>query len=558
MSGAPAQLIEQANGGEKEFHANYVEEHVLGEGEFGQVKLVHRIGADGKPEENTPYACKTLRKGAVFKDNTLYTAIKPEILRGEIEMLRKLEGKHYCLYLEAIYETPRMLLMVTEFCGGGEMMEYVANRKEDLRTEDVSRIAYQLFDAVDHCAKNGIIHRDIKPENCMFQDPTPMAELRLIDFGSGTMGSSPMSDGELEQHTTFAGSAFYISPELFQRTYTQRTDVWSCGAALYVLVAGYPGDQLQKAFNIMQNGKATRDLKALPNLPDDMPETYYEMLNKALTYRHKQRPSAAEICKLDFPQFHIEHAEGISLDEVAAVAAAGEIPGGTGTGTGSARMSMRRTASISLKGSVNRHGMFLGFKKYERALTALLASILTKKELEQLVDIVKERVKKREVSTAEAAKLIQQETELEGLEELTGLSQEKQLSVMQVRELKSIIRNDIGNHHALTAMDKLPGGHIYDGFAYHIYLLKDFDRDPGGTTMSSTGRRKVGSFRGASFRRPSGSFRSDAGSVRSTGMRNNSGSGAGNLFRSMSVKLGGGKAKGTPETSAADVDNSIH
>ena len=159
LSGAPKDLIEQTSGGEKEFHDAYFEDQVLGAGEFGEVKLVHKLGPDKKPQMETPLAMKTLKKGAVFKDNTLYSPIKPEVLQAEIEILRLLDGKHFCLYMEAVYESPRSLFVVTEFCGGGEMMEYVANRKEDLRTEDVSRIAYQLFDSVRHCAKHGVIHR---------------------------------------------------------------------------------------------------------------------------------------------------------------------------------------------------------------------------------------------------------------------------------------------------------------------------------------------------------------------------------------------------------------
>ena len=85
-------------------------------------------------------------------------------------------------------------------------MEYVAKQKEDLRTEDVSRIAYQMLDAVDHCSKNKIIHRDIKPENAMFVTEEPGSELRLIDFGSGT---NRVVEG---LHTTFAGTPFYNSP----------------------------------------------------------------------------------------------------------------------------------------------------------------------------------------------------------------------------------------------------------------------------------------------------------------------------------------------------------
>ena len=83
-------------------------------------------------------------------------------------------------------------------------------------------------------------------ENIMFCTTKKDSELRLIDFGSGTLDGSEGSsespqDGtdDVERHHTFAGSAFYISPEMFQRTYTSKTDVWSAAATLYVLVAGY-------------------------------------------------------------------------------------------------------------------------------------------------------------------------------------------------------------------------------------------------------------------------------------------------------------------------------
>ena len=39
----------------------------------------------------------------------------------------------------------------------------------------------------------------------MFQDASPDAELRLIDFGSGTLGAPYLGTGDPEHHTTFAG-----------------------------------------------------------------------------------------------------------------------------------------------------------------------------------------------------------------------------------------------------------------------------------------------------------------------------------------------------------------
>jgi serine/threonine protein kinase len=239
----------------------------------------------------------------------------------------------------------------------------VSAQSEDLRTEDVSRIAFQLLSAGDHCAMHGIIHRDIKPENCMFQTYAPGSGLRLIDFGSGTINldaakASQQKADDLDVHTTFAGSAFYISPEVFQHTYTYKTDVWSAGATLYVLVAGYPADDLQRAFNLLQKSK--RDLRKLPNLPDDIPDSYYELLDSLLLYQHKKRPSAGDALEQEFVQFHVDHMD----------------PAKTGK--------MRRTASVSLRGSVLRHTVSLGFKKYERSLTTLLATVLSKTELAQM------------------------------------------------------------------------------------------------------------------------------------------------------------------------------
>lgn len=181
--GGSDRILEQTDGGEIDYHERFLEDHVIGEGEFGQVKLVIDVheerrlqqqqqlhqsssaAVDQQTAQATPMACKILRKGMTFKDNTIYSPIKPEVLRGEVEILRALAGQHYCLKLVAVYESRRSIYIITEFCGGGDAFQYVAAQKEDLRTEDVSRIAHQLFSAVNHCATKGVMHRDIKPEN---------------------------------------------------------------------------------------------------------------------------------------------------------------------------------------------------------------------------------------------------------------------------------------------------------------------------------------------------------------------------------------------------------
>lgn len=244
----------------------------------------------------------------------------------------------------------------------------------------------------------------------MFLSEDPGAELRLIDFGSGT---SKVVDG---MHTTFAGTPFYNSPEMFQNTYTSKTDVWSAGVVLYVLVAGYPAECLQKAFNSLLNAKRTsiKDVK-LPNMPEDMPDSYFELLDELLVYRQKQRKSANQILEeCDFVKFHhdIEHHENDKVAELPLAPCSKR----------QARLS--KTASVALRGSILRHSRVLDFKKMERSLTTLLATLLSKPELLKLLAIFQERF---------------------GNSEENG---NPQLQIVMVKELKDILKLEMGNNQA--------------------------------------------------------------------------------------------------------------
>ena len=510
------------NGDDKAYHDRYLEDRVLGQGEFGQVKLVHDMQCRNNPDAE-PLACKVLKKGFTFKDNTIYAPLKPEVLQRECKILQTLAGKRYNLKLEALYESGSTVYVITEYCSGGEMMEYVTNAYPDgIRTEDASRIAYQLLSAVDHCAKHNVIHRDIKPENIMFKTAERGAELRLIDYGSGTMdddqsltnapdkttATTRTADGaDLLTHTTFAGSAFYISPELFQRTYTQRTDVWSAGVTLYVLVAGYPADVLQKAFNQLQKSK-NRDLHQLPNMPEVMPDSYFEMLDQMLTYRHKQRKSAADILDCEFVRFHKEMEEGdgnddeadevdevgLSLADVAAAAAAGG-------GKGSTRNSSTRTKSVLIEGSVSRHVAYLEDGNFERALTTLLATVLDLDDLKSVIAAMDQQLAKEPNASShgstngvdESGHSLATSNGTNGAVDNSAhdiqhlpISNRTKLQVMKVEDVHKLLIEKNFKDVADMVQD-LPNYSSYKSFAYHVALLRLFTR--GKKSSSSSVRR---------------------------------------------------------------------
>ena len=148
-------IIAATNGDGRDFSDHFVVDRILGSGEFGTVKLVHR-----KHDRHAPLACKILRKGYHFDHNTLYTPTKPHILRNEVTILRILNGERHNLKLLEVYESRSLIYIVTEYCEL-ELLKYVpaCYGWSGIRTEDVSRLAFELFDAIDHCAKNGVIHR---------------------------------------------------------------------------------------------------------------------------------------------------------------------------------------------------------------------------------------------------------------------------------------------------------------------------------------------------------------------------------------------------------------
>jgi serine/threonine protein kinase len=178
----------------------------------------------------------------------------------------------------------------------------------------------------------------------------------------------------------------------------------SAGVTLYVLVAGYPSEVLQKAFNILLDPKR-KDLKALPNMPDNMPNSYYEMLDGLLTHNWKQRKTAGEVLTQDFVQFNKDLEEESKDDAV-------ELPVPS-----SRSQRMKRTSSFVLPGTVKRHSVFLDFKTFERSLTTVLATMLERTDLHMLIAILDDRVG----------------------EELDN----PQLRVIKVWELKEIVKDDL-------------------------------------------------------------------------------------------------------------------
>ena len=150
---------------------------------------------------------------------------------NELEILESTAHPNIVRIYELLHDE-KYYFIVSEFIRHGELYEFIV-RKGVISELDVTKIAKQLFMAINYLHSNDIVHRDIKPENILIDNIDTM-EIKLTDFGFATFHQQQSLDDVL-------GSPIYMPPEIIkEQKYGNKVDVWSSGVVTYVLITGKP------------------------------------------------------------------------------------------------------------------------------------------------------------------------------------------------------------------------------------------------------------------------------------------------------------------------------
>jgi len=127
--------------------------------------------------------------------------------------------------------------LVEDLCTGGELLRYL-QLSGCLGEVEAAAVMRQILCAVAYCHANDLVHRDVKPENLLMSTPPAgpfVPTLKLVDFGSCCFLPQPLFCSQR------VGSLVYMSPEMVKgEEYDRKTDIWSCGVVLYLLLVGFP------------------------------------------------------------------------------------------------------------------------------------------------------------------------------------------------------------------------------------------------------------------------------------------------------------------------------
>lgn len=119
-----------------------------------------------------------------------------------------------------VYEDDKHIHLVTELCTGGELFDYILEKKR-FSEKIAAHFLKQLFQAIVYCHHKGIVHRDLKPENLLLEKHANTANLKVIDFGTSALIDP---NKKLKQKL---GTPYYTAPEIIKSKYNEKVDVWS-------------------------------------------------------------------------------------------------------------------------------------------------------------------------------------------------------------------------------------------------------------------------------------------------------------------------------------------
>ena len=300
----------------------YKELEIIGKGSFGIVKKVCLIN-----HEETIRAMKIIPHSNIIQDEN------GRQLVDEIDILKNLEHPNIIKIYEC-FDDNENVYIISEYCDEGDLL----GKMEEMHSMNeivVKFLMGQILNAISYLHSNRVFHGDIKLENVMLNKATNEGnsfsrinkdlqknkslqndinksfnskvfkklksfnyikdmydyEVKLIDFGcckylGKKEGPPPILSG-------IVGTCIYCSPEVIDDLYDEKSDEWSCGVLMYILLCGVPpfvGDTEEEIYEQIKKGKYSFDRPEFKNVS----ENCKKLIKKLLEPNSKKRIKASK------------------------------------------------------------------------------------------------------------------------------------------------------------------------------------------------------------------------------------------------------------------------
>lgn len=202
---------------------------LLGEGGMGQVWL-----AEQSEPVKRQVALKLIKGG-------LYDSAVIQRFESERQSLAVMNHPAIAKVFDAGSTADGQPYFVMEYVEGPPITRYCDNK--NLKIRERLELFIKVCEGVQHAHQKAIIHRDLKPSNILVAEVDGKPVPRIIDFGLAKAVSQQPNPEQTQftQMGALLGTRGFMSPEQADPGVLDvdtRTDVYSLGVVLYVLLTG--------------------------------------------------------------------------------------------------------------------------------------------------------------------------------------------------------------------------------------------------------------------------------------------------------------------------------
>jgi len=204
---------------------------------------------------------------------------------GEVAILQTLRAHPNVVMFIGVTFPPQPLSLVTEFCEGGSLYDYL--RKNDVDWDRKVKFIQGIALGMLHLHLEKVIHRDLAARNILL---TQHLEPKVSDFG---MSREQTQTDAASQTSSDIGPVKWMAPEaISHRLYSIKSDVFSFGVTVWEIITvsdPWPNmAALDVAINVAQHGGRLE-------IPSECDPSMNKLLNECWKADPNERPSFQEI-----------------------------------------------------------------------------------------------------------------------------------------------------------------------------------------------------------------------------------------------------------------------
>lgn len=179
--------------------------------------------------------------------------------------------------------------VIMEYCQGGNVLDKVASLTQKgkfFTNYQAAEILKQILIALQYAHFNNIMHTSLSLENILFVNKDPENfHIKVLN-----LGISKNYKKEFIKIRNKMRVCYFSSPEALEGNCHKKSDIWSCGVILYILLLGLPPffSDVEGESKIIQHKIMSYDYRFLNRHGINMSEDAKDLISKILCQENKR------------------------------------------------------------------------------------------------------------------------------------------------------------------------------------------------------------------------------------------------------------------------------